>query len=147
MRQRKPREDIGPTPETAAKLIPDQIDLWHREEYIGQREVDAADELEDMWYALGRGLFSGFDGNGGGSGLRGVEALSVTESWKWSNWFRPWNDKVGRAAAPVYRVVFANEVVGSIERGIVIEGLKVFASLMERRPLSWREVEKLCLTA
>lgn len=140
-------EDVGPTPETAAKLVPDQIDLWQRDKHIGQREVDAADELEDMWYALGRGLFSGFDGNGGGSGLRGVEALNAEESWKWANWFRPWNEKVGRMAGPVYRVVFSNEVVGKIERAVVVVGLREFAAMMERRPVSWKEIEKLRLTA
>ena len=94
---REPRSDIGPTPETAAKLRRDLVARLAREGRLGREQVRAALEVRRVWEAFGRGLFPATNTMAAVAGRREramfvdpIDRLTPEEERAWRLRYRPW---------------------------------------------------------
>ncbi len=90
-------ENIGPTPETAARLRRDLVARLAQEGRLGREQVRAALEVRRVWEAFGRGLFPGARAIApvGQRTRRAmfvdpIDRLTVEEERAWRLRYRPW---------------------------------------------------------
>ncbi|MBC8158274.1 MAG: hypothetical protein H8E94_02970 [Alphaproteobacteria bacterium] len=104
-KKRAVSDNLGPTPETAAKLRYDVIDTLHRAGELKLHHVNAAHEIERVYLALCRGMFpaSRPDQNNGSRRITDIfDRLTDAEESLWLRRYKPWANKVGRAAQIVF---------------------------------------------
>lgn len=93
-------EERGPTPETKAKLKSDVVLKLYQAKRLTREQFCAAEEIRQIWEALGRGMFPSSGallfGTGGGSPGSPVERLSEDEENKWKNNYTPWAKGIGK---------------------------------------------------
>ena len=94
---REPRDDTGPTPETAARLRRDLVARLAGEGRLGRGQVRAALEVRRVWEAFGRGLFPATNTMtpAAGRGRRAmfidpIDRLTRLEEAAWRLRYRPW---------------------------------------------------------
>lgn len=108
-------EGRGPTPETKAKLKSDVVLKLYQAKRLTREQFCAAEEIRQIWEAMGRGMFPSSGallfGAGGGNPGSPVERLSEDEEWKWKNNYTPWAKGIGKKEAIVESVVTYSQLV------------------------------------
>lgn len=96
----KPPREFGPTPETAAKLRPDVIEALHRAGALHAEQVNAAEQIRTVWFALQKSTINrrgyGMAAGDGGQAPDPLAGLSGATAALWSRVWRPWADELGR---------------------------------------------------
>ncbi len=95
-------ERVGPTPETAAKLIPDPFNVLVERGLLDTAQRDAGLEIRAIWYAITGGLLPKA---GERSSHRSGEGMSEELASTHALVYVPWCAKWGRAVADVIDLV------------------------------------------
>lgn len=94
---------VSPTPQTVAKLRVDVLKRLLDGGHLREEHVEAAKEIQRVWFALGRGLFprsrwaESLDRVDGTEPFRDpIDLMNTREERLWRIHYRPWADEVGR---------------------------------------------------
>ena len=128
-------DDVGPTPETLAKMESDVVrDMFlSGRSMIKQAHWDAALELRAVHAAIGRGMFPAFRPQEGGHiGYRQrdfLDLMSPAERLAWAEHYVPWTRRVGRAARHAWALVIDNDATAAGNIEAAVSGLRIYAEI------------------
>jgi hypothetical protein len=115
---------VGPTPETLAKLLPDQVKQMFDRGQIGLAETDAASEIRTVFFAVVAGLFARahtYDPKGGRNQIPDWIATAHKERYK------PFAQDMGRSMSAIIDCLIDGK---TIPAGFLASALQDYAQRM-----------------
>ena len=124
-------ERVGPTPETAAKLLPDPLALMLRHELIDAEAVSGALEIRSVYMAIVGQLMPKARGESAG----GRSEISARLAWIHSHRYKPWADRwAGETLAATLDMILEGAMHVSFRERIA-NSLKDYADIRRLYPV------------
>ena len=133
-RPKRRDQNLGPTPQTAAKLERDVLLALTESGVLALEQERAGREIADIWRALMRGFFGTFNLDGAklsGRVREPVDAMTQAEARIYASTYLPWAKREVRALVVnfpkltrcdlVYRICAANQSLETVARAFQVD--------------------------